>query len=84
MQSNYCSAGTKRKNRPRRTLGAALRSSHLARRLTVEINNKINQTAFGAEPGARTNGHFGFPPSVEPPCPSLSAERHAINIDNRS
>jgi len=36
------SAGTKTKNRPRRTLGAALRSSHLARRLTVEIINKPN------------------------------------------
>ncbi len=56
--------------------GAALRSSHLARRLTVEINNRINQTAFGAEPGAQTNGHIGFPPPVEPPCPSLSAERY--------
>jgi hypothetical protein len=32
--------------------GAALSSPHLALRLTVEINNKINQTAFGAEQGA--------------------------------
>ena len=77
LQSIYCSAGTKRKGRPCRTLGAALRSPHLARRLTVEINNKINQTAFGAEPGAGANGHFGFPPAVEPPCPPLSAERSA-------
>ena len=77
LKSNYCSAGTKRKSRPRRTLGAALRSSHLARRLTAEINKEINQTAFGAEPGAGTNGHFGLPPPVGPPCPSLSAERYA-------
>jgi hypothetical protein len=41
----------------------------------VVINNKINQTAIGAELGARTGGHSGFPPSVKPPCPSLSAER---------
>jgi hypothetical protein len=81
LQSNYRSAGTKRKNRSRRTLGAALRSSHLARRLTVEIKKKINPTAFGAEPGARTNGHFGFPPAVEPPCPSLSAERYAKEMN---
>jgi len=39
QQSNNRSAGTKRKNRSRRTCGAALRSSHLARRLTVVINN---------------------------------------------
>jgi hypothetical protein len=75
LQFNNCSAGTKRKNRSRRTLGAELHSLRLARRLTVDINNKINQTAIGAEPGAGTNGHSGFPPSVEPPCPSLSAER---------
>jgi hypothetical protein len=49
----------------------------LARRLTVVINNKISETAYGAEPGAGTSGHFGFPPSVEPTCPSLSAERYA-------
>jgi len=71
------SAGTKQKCCPRRTLGAELHSLRLARRLTVEINNKINETAIGAEPGARTNGRSGFPPPVEPACPSLSAERCA-------
>jgi len=55
---------------------ACPRALFLARRLTVEINNKINQTAIGAEPGARTNGHFGFPPPVEPARPSLSTERY--------
>jgi hypothetical protein len=67
--------GNKKKNRSRRTLGAELHSLRLARRLTVVINNKISETAYGAEPGAGTSGHFGFPPSVEPTCPSLSAER---------
>lgn len=61
---------------PNQTLGAELHLLRLARRLTVEINNKIYQTAYGAEPGAGTSGHYGFLPSVEHPCPSLSAERY--------
>jgi len=52
----------KEKNRSRRTLGAELHSARLARRLTVGIDDKINRTASGAEPGAGTSGHFGFPP----------------------
>jgi len=43
------SAGTKQKCCPRRTFGAVLRSSRLALRLTVEINNKINQTALAPD-----------------------------------
>lgn len=47
------------------------------KRSGVEI--KVASGHFGAEPGAGANGHFDFPPSVEPPCPSFSAPRYPIN-----